>query len=159
MVPEMGIGRPDGMLTRLSLRTIPLHRLRMKNSGSMRPIMLLSVMLFSFIFGCFGGIGSQAARFLCTLAFLELRQHDALSARAGLAPLSRSARSQFSARCSRQSTPRISADSAKAPVMRLAGAPSLPSPTYLPHRFCASDQGCRPVRGCPSHPFLKNDFN
>ena len=44
-----------------------------------KPIMLLSVMpFFPFVLGCFGGIGSLVARFLCTLAFLELRQHDAL---------------------------------------------------------------------------------
>ena len=40
---------------------------------------------FPLLLGCFGGIGSQAPRFLCTLAFLELRQHDALCERAGLA--------------------------------------------------------------------------
>ena len=43
---------------------------------------------FPFVLGCFGGIGYQAARFLCALAFLELRQHDAIRERAGLAPLS-----------------------------------------------------------------------
>ena len=47
---QMGIGRPDGMLTRLCLRTIPLHRQRMKNSASMRAVMLLSVMPFSLLF-------------------------------------------------------------------------------------------------------------
>ena len=89
-----------------------------------------------FVLGCFGGIGSQAARFLCTLAFLELRQHDALRERAGLAPLSPTDRSQFRARCFRQASTRISAALAKATVMRLTGAPSLPSPTY---RFRASN--------------------
>ena len=34
---------------------------------------------FPFVLGCFGGIGSQAARFLCTLAFLELRQYEQCS--------------------------------------------------------------------------------
>ena len=98
---------------------------------------------FPFVLGCFGGIGSQAARFLCTLAFLELRQHDhdALRERAGLAPLSPSDHSQFRAvsRCFRQASTRISVALAKATNMRLTGAPSLPSPTYVPHQFCASD--------------------
>ena len=94
---------------------------------------------FPFVLGCFGGIGYQAARFLCALAFLELRQHDAIRERAGLAPLSPSDRSQFRARCFRQASTRISAALAKATVMRLTGASSLPSPTYLPHRFCASN--------------------
>ena len=39
---------------------------------------------FPFVLGCFGCIGSQAARFLCALAFLELQQHDAIRERAGL---------------------------------------------------------------------------
>ena len=78
---------------------------------------------FPFVLGCFGGIGSQAARFLCTLAFLELRQHDALRERAGLAPLSPSDCSQFHARCFRQASTRTSAALAKATVMRLTGAP------------------------------------
>ena len=78
-----------------------------------------------FVLGCFGGIGSQEARFLCTLAFLELRQHDALRERAGLAPLSPSDRSQFRARCFRQAPTRIFAALAKAIGMRLTGAPSL----------------------------------
>ena len=46
----MGIGRPDGMLTRLCLRTIPLQRQRMKNSASIRVIVLLLVMPFSLLF-------------------------------------------------------------------------------------------------------------
>ena len=73
------------------------------------------------------------------LAFLELRQHDAIRERVGLAPLSPSDRSQFRARCFRQASTRISAALAKATVMRLTGASSLPSPTYLPHRLCASN--------------------
>ena len=97
---------------------------------------------FPFILGCFGGIGSQAARFLCALAFLELRQHDAIRESAGLAPLSPADRSQFRARCFRQASTRISAALAKATVLRLTGASSLPSPSYLPHRFCASDCPC-----------------
>ena len=79
------------------------------------------------------GPPSQAARFL---AFLKLRQHDVIRERAGLAP---SDRSQFRARCFRQASTRISAALAKATVLRLTGASSLPSPTYLPHRFCASN--------------------
>ena len=94
---------------------------------------------FPFVLGCFGGIGSQAARFLCALAFLELRQHDAIRDSAGLPPLSPADRSQFRARCFRQASTRISAALAKATVMRLTGASSLPPPTYLPHRFCASN--------------------
>ena len=43
---------------------------------------------FPFVLGCFGGIGSQAARFLCTLAILKLRQRDALRERAGYLPSS-----------------------------------------------------------------------
>ena len=54
---------------------------------------------FPFVLGCFGGLGSQAARFLCALAFLDLLQHDAIRERAGLASLSPSDRSQFRARC------------------------------------------------------------
>ena len=45
----------------------------------------------------FGGIGSQALRFLCTLPFLELRQHDAIQELSGLVPLPLSDRSQFPA--------------------------------------------------------------
>ena len=128
---EMGVGRPDGMLTRLSLRTITLHS--MKNS------VLLSLPFFPFVLGCFGGIGSQAGKFLCTLAFLELRQQDVLRERTRLAPLSPSDRSQLHARCFRQASTRILAALAKSTVMRLTGAPSLPSPTYLPHRLCPSN--------------------
>ena len=95
-----------------------------------------------FVLGCFGGIGSQAARFLCTLAFLELRQHDAISERAGLAQLSPSDLSQFRARCFRHVSTRISAALAKATVLRRTGASSLPSPTYLPHCFFASNCSC-----------------
>ena len=47
---QMGIGRPDGMLTRLCLRTIPLQRQRMKNSANMSAVMLLLVMPFSLLF-------------------------------------------------------------------------------------------------------------
>ena len=47
---QMGTGRPAGMLTRLCLRTIPLHRQRMKNSASMRTVMLLLLMPFSLLF-------------------------------------------------------------------------------------------------------------
>ena len=36
-----------------------------------------SLAIFFFALGCFGGIGSQAAQFLFTLALLELGQHDA----------------------------------------------------------------------------------
>ena len=110
---------------------------------------------FPFVLGCFGGIGSQAARFLCTSAFLELRQHDALRECAGLAPLSPSDRSQFRARCFRKASTRISAALAKfqanATAMRLTGAPSLPSPTYLPLHFCASNcQGPADLLPCRS---------
>ena len=88
---------------------------------------------FPFVLGCFGGIGSQVARFLCALAFLELRQHAAICERAGLAQLSPSdCGSQFSTRCFRQESTPISAALAKATVMCLTGALSLPSPTYLP---------------------------
>ena len=93
----------------------------------------ISYAFFPFVLGCFGGIGSQAARFLCALAFLEIRQHDAISECAGLAPLSPADRSQFHALCFRQASTRISVALAKATVMRLTGALSLPSPTYLPH--------------------------
>ena len=93
---------------------------------------------FPFVRGCFGGIVSQAARFLCILALLELRQHDAIWA-SSLAPLCNSDRSQFRARCFRQASTRISAALAKATVMCITGAPSLPSPTFLPHRNCAAN--------------------
>ena len=87
---------------------------------------------FPFVLGCFGGIG------LSSLAFLELRQHDAICERAGLAPLSPSDCSQFRALCFRKASTQISAALANAPVMRLTGASSLPSPAYCPHCFCAS---------------------
>ena len=45
----MEIGRPNGMLIKLCLRTTPLHRQRMKISASMRTVMLLSVMPFSLL--------------------------------------------------------------------------------------------------------------
>ena len=64
---EMGIGRPDGMLTRLCLRTIPLHRQRMKNSGSMRPIMLLSVLPFSLLFWAALAVLAPRRRDFCAL--------------------------------------------------------------------------------------------
>ena len=47
---EMGIGRPESRLTKLCLRTIPLHRQRMKSFGSTRPIMLLWVLPFFLLF-------------------------------------------------------------------------------------------------------------
>ena len=64
---EMGIGRPDGMLTRLFLRTIPFHRQRMKNSGSMRPIMLLSVLPFSLLFWAALAVLAPRRRDFCAL--------------------------------------------------------------------------------------------
>ena len=97
---------------------------------------------FPFVLGCFGGIGSQAARFLCALAFLELRRHDAIRERAGLALLSPSDRSQFRSRCFRQASTRISVALANATAMRLTGASLLPFPTCLPHCFCASNLNC-----------------
>ena len=94
---------------------------------------LLSLAVF---FGC---IGSQAARFVCTLASLELRQDDALSEHVGLAQLSPSDSFQFGTWCCRQESMLISAALAKATVMCLKEAPSsLSSPTYCPHCFCAS---------------------
>ena len=94
------------------------HRQRMKNSGSMRQIMLLSVSPFflcSWLFWLYWLPGGDIS-------------DDALSERG----------SQFRARFFRQASPRISAALAKATAMSLTGAPSLLSPTYLPHRFCAS---------------------
>ena len=44
---------------------------------------LVGLVFFPFVLGSIGGIGSQAARFLFTLAFLGHRQHDALRERAG----------------------------------------------------------------------------
>ena len=47
----------------------------------------------AFFLGCFGGIGSHAEKLYalrCTLAFLEVRQHDAFRERAGLAQLASS---------------------------------------------------------------------
>ena len=49
---------------------------------------MIGTLCLSFVLGCFVGIGSQAARFLCTTPFLELREHDALRALAGLALVS-----------------------------------------------------------------------
>ena len=45
----------------------------------------VGIAFFPIVLGCFGGIGYRTARFLCTLAFLELRQLDAIRAFAGLA--------------------------------------------------------------------------
>ena len=134
---EKGFGRPDGMLTRLCLRfVVEKNTLTRAEDAKFRKYTTnyaaVGLAFSPFVLGCFGSIGSKAARFLCTLAFLELRQHDALRERAGLAPLSPTDRSQFRARCFRQASTRISAALAKATVMRLTGAPSLPSPTYLP---------------------------
>ena len=53
---EMGIGRPDGMLTSLCL---PLHR--QKNSYA-----AVGIAFFPFVLGCFGGVSSLAEIFLCT---------------------------------------------------------------------------------------------
>ena len=70
---------------------------------------------------------------LYVLAFLELRQNDDMLDKAGLPPLPPTDRSQFRARCFRQSSTRISAALAKATVMRITGTPSLPAPTFLSH--------------------------
>ena len=87
---------------------------------------------FPFVLGCFSGIGSQAARFLCALAFLELRQHDAIRERAGLAQLSPADRSQFCALCFRQASTRISAAWPKLLLcVVLVLRHSLPPPTFL----------------------------
>ena len=94
----------------------------------------------AFVVGSFGNFGSDAARFLYALAFLELRQNDAMRAKATLPPLSPTDRAQFRARCFRQSTTRISAALAKATVMRLTGAPSLPDPSYLPRADLARNR-------------------
>ena len=55
----------------------------------------------------FGGIGSQASQFLCTLPFLELRQHDAIRELTGLVQLPLSDRSQFLAMFSTGSSHRL----------------------------------------------------
>ena len=70
-----------------------------------------------FVLGCFGDIGVGAARFLYALAFLELRQNDDMLDKAGLPTLPPTDRSQFRARCFRQSLTRISAALAKATVI------------------------------------------
>ena len=90
----MGIGRPDGTLTRLCLRTISLPRQRMKISRSMRQIMLLLLLPFSFCSFTVLAALAPRRRDFCALWFLlnlDGRRHDAL--RAGLAPLSPSDRS------------------------------------------------------------------
>ena len=94
-----------------------------------------------FVVSCFGALGHTAIRFLDALAFLETRQNDDLRAQAGLDPLDPKDRSQFRARCYRQSCTRIAAAQVKATVMRLTGEPSLPAPSYLPH--------CELARNCP----------
>lgn len=94
-----------------------------------------------FVASCFGALGPTAIRLLDALAFLETRQNDAARTKIGLYPLDPMDRSQFRARCYRQSCTRIAAAQVKATVMRLTGEPSLPAPTYLPHRELA--------RNCP----------
>ena len=87
---------------------------------------------FPFVLGSFGGLGDSAVRFLQALAFCETQQNDDLRAQIGLPPLAPSDRSQFRARCFRYSSARISAALAKATVLRLTGAPTLPAPSYAP---------------------------
>ena len=94
-----------------------------------------------FVVSCFGALGPSAMRFMDALAFLETRQNDALRAKAGLDPIDPMDRSQFRARCFRQSCTRIAAAQVKATVMRLTGEPSLPAPSYLPQSELA--------RNCP----------
>ena len=64
---RVGIGRPNGMLTRLCLRTIPLHRQSMKNSASMRTVMLLSVTPFSLLFWAVFAVLAPRRRDFCAL--------------------------------------------------------------------------------------------
>ena len=82
---------------------------------------------------CFGDFGAESAQFLYVLAFLEFPQNDDMLDKAGLPPLPPTDRSQFHARCFRQISTRISAALAKATVIHITGAPSLPAPTFLSH--------------------------
>ena len=99
----------------------------------------MGLAIFPFVFGILvvlessEALGSLAARrrFLCTLPFLEFSEHDALRELAGLALLCPDDRSQFRARCFRQTSTQICAALVKATVIHLTWAPSLPAQTYL----------------------------
>ena len=75
---EMGIGRPDADKTASVLENHTLTQAEDEKFHKHETnYAFVGFACFPFVLGCCGGIGSQAARFLCTLAFLELRQHDA----------------------------------------------------------------------------------
>ena len=77
-----------GMLTRLRLNRYSQARRGGQVPEARDQICCGGPSLSSLCLDCFGGIGFQTARFLCILAFLEFRQHDAIRELAGLAPLS-----------------------------------------------------------------------
>ena len=87
------------------------------------------------------------SRLRCTLAFLELHQHDAIREPAGLAQLSPADRSQFWALCFRQSFTSLLLW--RRLLWWLTGAPSLPVQLYFLHSNCAQN---RPGQPRPSHP-------
>ena len=64
---EMGIGRLDGMLTRLCLRHIPFTQAEDENSASMRTVMLLLVMPFSLLFWAILAVLAPRRRDFCAL--------------------------------------------------------------------------------------------
>ena len=87
---------------------------------------------FPFVGSCFGALGPSAIRYLWSLSWLEQRQNALTRRLQGLDPLDDTARAQFRAQCFRYSSARIGAVLAKATVMRLSGAPSMPVSLPIP---------------------------
>jgi hypothetical protein len=96
------------------------------------PYAAVGFSFFPFVGSCFGALGPAAVRYLWSLAWLEQRQNAATRSSQGLDPQTDADRAQFRARCYRYSSARVGAAIAKATVMRLSGAPSLPAPVPVP---------------------------
>ena len=101
------------------------------------PYAAVGFSFFPFVGSCFGALGQAAVRYLWSLAWLEQRQNAATRSAHGLDPLDDAERAQFRARCYRYSSARVGAAIAKATVMRLSGAPSLPAPAPVPSSLLA----------------------
>ena len=86
----------------------------------------------AFVCSCFAAFGPSALRYMYVLAALELRQHLQVRELHGLDPLTDAERSQYKAQCLRASTARVAGAMAKASIMRICGAPSIPFPSRVP---------------------------
>ena len=91
----------------------------------------------AFVCSCFAAFGPSALRYMYSLAALELRQHLEVRQVHGLDPLTDTECSQYKALCLRASTARVASAMAKASIMRICGAPSIPIAVRVPRAHLA----------------------